>query len=49
MDIAFGANKILTDKMKTDEIAKNEIDVLTTDWLKFLEILTSKFAEKSPL
>ena len=49
VDICFGANKILTDKMKTDEIAKREIDVFTADCLKFLELLTSKFVEKSPL
>ena len=49
VDIGFGANKVLTDKMKTDEISKREIDVFTTDCLKFLESLTSKFVEKSPL
>ena len=49
MDIGFGANKILTDKMNTDEIAKSEIDVFTADWLKFLESLTSKFVKKSPM
>ena len=27
VDIGFGAKKILTDKMKTDEITKREIDV----------------------
>ena len=31
VDIGFGANKILTDKMKTDKIAKSEIDVFTAD------------------
>ena len=31
VDIGFGANKILTDKMKTDEITKREIDLFTTD------------------
>ena len=31
MDVGFGANKILTDKMKTDEITKHEIDVFTAD------------------
>ena len=31
VDIGFRANKILTDKMKTDEIAKSEIDVFTAD------------------
>ena len=31
VDIGFGANKILTDKMKTDEIAKHETDVFTAD------------------
>ena len=31
VDIGFGANKILTDKMNTDEIAKSEIDVFTAD------------------
>ena len=49
MDIGFGANKILTKKMKTDEIARHETDVCTADCLKFLESLTSKFVEKSPL
>ena len=49
VDIGFGANKILTKKMKTDEIARHEIDVCTADCLKFLESLTSKFVEKSPL
>ena len=49
VDIGSGANKILTDKMKTDEITKHEIDVFTNDWLKFLGSLTSKFVEKSPL
>ena len=45
MDIDFSANKILTDKMKTDEIMKRESDVFTADCLKFLESLTSKFVE----
>ena len=45
----FGANKILTEKMKTDEITKHEIDLFTADCLKFVESLTSKFVEKSPL
>ena len=49
MDIDFGANKILTDKMKTDEITKSESDVFTADCLKILESLTSKFVEKFPL
>ena len=49
VDIGFGANKILTKKMKTDEIARHETDVCTADCLKFLESLTSKFVEKSPL
>ena len=49
VDIGFGANKILTDKMKTDEITKHEIDVFTVDCLEFLESLTSKFVEKFPL
>ena len=49
MDIGFGANKILTDKMKTNEITKRESDAFTADCLKFLESLTSKFVEKSPL
>ena len=49
VDIGFGANKILTDKMKTDGITKHEIDVFTADCLTFLESLTSKFVEKSPL
>ena len=31
VDIGFGANKILTDKVKTDEIAKSEIDVFTAN------------------
>ena len=31
LGIGFGANKILTDKMKTDEIAKHETDVFTAD------------------
>ena len=31
VDVGFGANKILTDKMKTDEITKCEIDVFTAD------------------
>ena len=44
VDIGFGANK-----MKTDEITKREIAVFTADCLKFLESLTSKFVEKSPL
>ena len=35
--------------MKTDEITKREIDVFTADYLKFLESLTNKFVEKSPL
>ena len=48
MDIGFGTNKILTDKMKTDEISKREIDVFTGDCLKFLESLTSSLW-KSPL
>ena len=33
VDIGYGTNKILTDKMKTDEINKREIDVLTADFL----------------
>ena len=49
VDIGFGANKILTYKMKTDEITKHEIDVFTADLLKFLESLTSKFLEKPSL
>ena len=49
VDIGFGANKILTKKMKTDEIARHEIDVCTANCLKFLESLTSKFVEKSSL
>ena len=49
MDIGFGPNMILTDKMKTDEITNREIDVFTADCLKFLESLTSKVVEKSPL
>ena len=49
MGISFGANTLLTDKMKTDEITKREIDVFTADYLKFLESLTNKFVEKSPL
>ena len=48
VNIAFGANKILTDKMTTDKITKREIDVFTTYWLKFLESLTSKFVKKFP-
>ena len=48
VNIGFGANKILTDKMTTDKITKREIDVFTTYWLKFLESLTSKFVKKSP-
>ena len=44
VDIGSGANKILTEKMKTDEI-----DVFTDDCSKFLGSLTSKFVEKSPL
>ena len=47
--IGFGANTILTDKMKTDEITKREIDEFTADCLKFLESLTSKVVGKSPL
>ena len=31
VDIGFGSNQILSDKMKTDEIAKSEIDVCTAD------------------
>ena len=31
VDIGFGANKILIDKMKTDVIAKSETDVFTAD------------------
>ena len=49
VDVGFDANKILTDKMKTGEITKREIDVFTADCLKFLESLTSKFVEKSLL
>ena len=49
VDIGFGANKILTDKMKADGITKREIDVFTADCLTFLESLTSNFVEKSPL
>ena len=49
VDIGFGANKLLTDKLKTDEMTKREIDVFTADCLKFLESLTSKFVEESPL
>ena len=49
VDIGFSASKILTDKMKTDEITKCEIDVFTADCLKFLESLTCKFLEKTPL
>ena len=49
VDIRFGDNKILTDKMKTDEITKREIDLFTADCLKFLESLTTKFVEKSPV
>ena len=49
MGISFGANTLLTDKMKTDEITKREIDVFTADFLKFLESLTNKFVERSPL
>ena len=49
VDIDFGADKILTDKMKTDKITKREIDVFTADCLKFLVSLTSKFVEKTPL
>ena len=49
VDIGFSANKILTDKMKTNEITKREIDVFTADCVKFLESLTSKFVEKPPL
>ena len=41
VDIGFGANKILTGKMKTDEISKRGIDLFTGDCLKFLELLTS--------
>ena len=49
VDIDFGANNTLTDKMKTDEITKRETDVFAADCYKFLESLTSKFVEKSPL
>ena len=49
VDIGFGANKILTNKMKADGITKREIDVFTADCLTFLESLTSNFVEKSPL
>ena len=49
MDIDFGANKILTYKIKKDEITKREIDVFTADCLKIHESLTSKFVEKSSL
>ena len=49
VDIDFGANNTLTEKMKTDEITKRETDVFAADCLKFLESLTSKFVEKSPL
>ena len=49
VDIGFGANKILIDKMKTDVIAKSETDVFTADWLKFPESLTSKIVETSSL
>ena len=49
LDIDFGANKILTGKMKTDEITKRETVVFAAGCLKFLESLTSKFVEKSPL
>ena len=49
MHIGLGANKILTEKMKTDEITKREIDLFTADCLKFVESLTIKFVEKSRL
>ena len=49
VDIGFGANKILTDKIKTDKISERKIDMFTTDWLKFLEPWTSKFVETPPL
>ena len=49
VDIGCSANKLLTDKMKTDQITKREIDVFTADCLKFPESLTSTFVEKSSL
>ena len=49
VDIGLGANKVLTDKIKTNEIAKLEIDVFTVDCLKLFESLASKFVEKSAL
>ena len=49
VDIGFGANKVLTDKIETSEIAKLEIEVFTVDCLKLFESLTSKFVEKSSL
>ena len=49
VDIGFGPNKILTDKMKTDETAKRETAMFTADLLKFFESFTRKFVEKSPL
>ena len=47
MDIDFGTNKILTDKMKADKITKRESATFTADRLTFLKSLTSKFVEKS--
>ena len=49
MDIGFGANKVLTDKIETSEIARLKIEVFTVDCLKLFESLTSKFVEKSSL
>ena len=49
VDVGFGANKILADKIKTDKISKRKMDMFTTDWLKFLESWTSKFVETPPL
>ena len=49
VDIGFGANKVLTDKIETSEIARLKIEVFTVDCLKLFESLTSKFVEESSL
>ena len=47
MDIGFSVNKILTDKTKTDEITKHEIDVFTAwSWSMKLEYEVSWIIDK---
>ena len=46
MDLCFGTNRILTDKVRTGEIMKGEFYGFTAGCFESLESLTSKFVER---